>query len=116
MLPQLCNHLEALFVAFMLGRANRKLSRLAWSSAGETSNAITILRFQVACINMLVLFLLMDVGGLATINVDVMLLTFADGSGPIFKSQFASDVSISIFSVGTTDPHDSSAANLCTTP
>jgi len=103
--PQLANHAEAIFVSCMLARANCKLRRLAWGSdsdAGESGSAFTLLRFQTACISLLVFFLALDVIGLATINIDVMLLVFADGSGPIYKSAFATDLSVSIFNIGLT--------------
>jgi len=106
--PQLCNHLEVTFVSMMLFRANRKVAAIAYkaSNAFEQSNrTLAVLRFQSACIHLLVFFLLLDVVGLATINLDVVMYTFLGGTGAIYKSAFASDLSITIFSVGLSGSH-----------
>jgi len=100
--PQLANHAETAFVAVMLFRANRKLHRLAWSCDSSASSSVAALRMRVTMINLLVVFLLLDVVGLATINVDVMLMTFEIGGGIVFRSAFLSDLSITIFSIGLT--------------
>ena len=101
-MPQIVNHVESLFVAVMLWRSRRALIVGAQRLTPESRQAI-VERFDWP-IRFCCFFLLMDVGGLATINLDVV-LSDPVATGPVYRSAFASDFCISIFSVGLTGSH-----------
>ena len=101
--PQMINHVETAFISLVLWRSDHALRRATATLSPETRRLLSA-RFLWPT-RLLVLFLLMDVAGLSVINVDIVLLVFAGGSGAVYSSAFASDLCISVFSIGLTGSH-----------